>query len=64
MRRVRRGHYIAECLPLVQGSEALQPGEFTERYARLVEMDVLAAPSEWTWGHRRWKHTRSTAAQD
>jgi lauroyl/myristoyl acyltransferase len=20
-----------------------------------VEKDILAAPSEWTWGHRRWK---------
>lgn len=63
MRRLRRGHYIAECLPLAQGNEALAPGEFTARYARLVEMDVLAAPSEWTWGHRRWKHARGTAAQ-
>jgi Kdo2-lipid IVA lauroyltransferase/acyltransferase len=60
MRRVRRGHYVAECVPLAEGSEALAPGEFTERYARLVEMDLLAAPSEWTWGHRRWKHARST----
>lgn len=58
MRRVRRGYYIAECVPLAEGSEALAPGEFTERYARLVEMDLLAAPSEWTWGHKRWKHQR------
>ena len=58
MRRVRRGHYIAECLPLAEGSESLAPGEFTARYARLVELDVLAAPSEWTWGHKRWKHQR------
>ena len=58
MRRVRRGHYIAECLPLAEGSAALEPGEFTARYAALVEKDLLAAPSEWTWGHRRWKHAR------
>jgi KDO2-lipid IV(A) lauroyltransferase len=58
LRRVRRGHYVAQCLPLAEGSAPLAPGEFTERYARLVENDVLAAPSEWTWGHRRWKHRR------
>jgi KDO2-lipid IV(A) lauroyltransferase len=58
LRRVRRGHYLAECVPLAEGTEALAPGEFTERYVRLVEKDVLAAPAEWTWGHRRWKHTR------
>jgi KDO2-lipid IV(A) lauroyltransferase len=58
MRRVRRGYYVAECMPLAEGSESLAPGEFTARYARLVELDLLAAPSEWTWGHRRWKHQR------
>jgi KDO2-lipid IV(A) lauroyltransferase len=60
MRRVRRGHYVVECLPLVEGSASLAPGEFTERYVRLVEKDVVAAPSEWTWGHRRWKHARQS----
>jgi KDO2-lipid IV(A) lauroyltransferase len=62
LRRVRRGHYRAECLPLAETHEALMPGEFTERYARLVEKDILAAPDEWTWGHRRWKLTRGAPA--
>jgi KDO2-lipid IV(A) lauroyltransferase len=59
LRRVRRGHYQAECLPLVAPHEELAPGEFTTRYARLVENDILAHPEEWTWGHRRWKGQRS-----
>jgi len=58
MRRVRRGHYVAECIPLAEGSAPLAPGEYTQRYARLVEQDLLASPSEWTWGHRRWKLRR------
>lgn len=58
LRRVKRGHYRAECLPLSEEPGRLAPGEFTEHYARLVEQDVLEAPSEWTWGHRRWKHSR------
>jgi KDO2-lipid IV(A) lauroyltransferase len=62
MRRVRRGHYVAECLPLAEGQSMLEPGEFTERYARRVEADLVAAPSEWTWGHRRWKHARREPA--
>lgn len=61
LRRARRGHYVAECLPLAEGAAALAPGEFTERYARLVEKDVRSAPAEWTWGHRRWKHARPGA---
>jgi KDO2-lipid IV(A) lauroyltransferase len=55
MRRVRRGRYEVTCLPLAEASEVLDPGEFTARYARLVEKDIRARPAEWTWGHRRWK---------
>ncbi len=55
MRRVRRGRYEGECRPLAEDGEQLAPGEFTRRYARMVEEDVRASPSEWTWGHRRWK---------
>lgn len=55
VRRLRRGHYEAECMPLAAAGEQLAPGEFTERYARLVEREILAAPADWTWGHRRWK---------
>lgn len=63
MRRVERGFYEAECLPLVEDHEQLAPGEFTERYARLVERDILAHPAEWTWGHRRWKQRRPGQAE-
>lgn len=62
LRRVRRGHYLVECLPLAEAPGTLAPGEFTERYARLVEKDIFAAPAEWTWGHRRWKHQRAEPA--
>lgn len=55
MRRLRRGHYEIDFAPLCGDGERLEPGEFTERYARLVEREILAAPQDWTWGHRRWK---------
>jgi KDO2-lipid IV(A) lauroyltransferase len=58
LRRLRRGYYEAECLPLAVGRVALAPGELTARYARLVEQDIRAHPAEWTWGHRRWKQQR------
>lgn len=58
MHRTGRGHYEAVCEMLAEGHEPLAPGEFTARYARLVERDVLAYPEEWTWGHRRWKQRR------
>jgi lauroyl/myristoyl acyltransferase len=59
MHRVARGRYEATCHPLADPHEELAPGEFTARYARLVEADVLAHPEEWTWGHRRWKTGRT-----
>jgi KDO2-lipid IV(A) lauroyltransferase len=61
LRRLRRGYYEARCLPLAGYGEQLPPGEFTRRYARLVEQDIRASPSEWTWGHRRWKQARAPA---
>lgn len=61
MHRVRRGYYQARCLPLVAPQEEFSAGELTTRYARLVEQDVLAHPSEWTWGHRRWKTQRTVS---
>ena len=59
MRRLRRGYYEAQCLPLAGDGEHLEPGEFTARYAALVEQSIRASPAEWTWGHRRWKQQRS-----
>lgn len=60
MWRVARGRYAGRVLPLAAPREVLEPGEFTARYARLVEQDILAHPEEWTWGHRRWKGNRRT----
>lgn len=60
MRRVARGHYEIEFLPLSLPGETLEPGEFTTRYARCVEAEIRRAPTDWTWGHRRWKLKRKT----
>jgi KDO2-lipid IV(A) lauroyltransferase len=62
LRRVRRGCYEVEFMPLADAGEQLAPGEFTSRYARLVEKEILAAPGDWTWGHRRWKLKRGVYA--
>jgi Kdo2-lipid IVA lauroyltransferase/acyltransferase len=62
LRRVGRGRYEAEFMPLAEVGEQLAPGEFTTRYARLVEQEIRRAPADWTWGHRRWKLKRSVYA--
>lgn len=62
LRRVSHGNYEVEFMPLAGAGEQLAPGEFTSRYARLVEREIRAAPADWTWGHRRWKLARSAYA--
>ena len=41
--------------PLSKPGEATGPGALTERYARLVEAQIHAAPADWPWSHKRWK---------
>jgi Kdo2-lipid IVA lauroyltransferase/acyltransferase len=53
--RRRRGHYEVEFVKLADAGEQLPAGEFTARYARLVEEQIRAAPADWPWSHKRWK---------
>jgi KDO2-lipid IV(A) lauroyltransferase len=55
VRRVTRGCYEMEFVPLARAGELLPAGEFTARYARLVEEQIRAAPPDWPWSHKRWK---------
>jgi Kdo2-lipid IVA lauroyltransferase/acyltransferase len=55
MRRTSRGHYEVTFAPISEAREQYDSGAVTERYARLVEADVLANPGDWMWSHRRWR---------
>jgi Kdo2-lipid IVA lauroyltransferase/acyltransferase len=59
MRRTARGFYEMEFVPLATAAENLPAGTLTERYARLVEQQIRAAPPDWPWSHKRWKLKRS-----
>jgi KDO2-lipid IV(A) lauroyltransferase len=59
MRRTARGHYEMEFEPLATAAESLPAGALTERYARRVEKQIRAAPSDWPWSHKRWKLKKS-----
>jgi KDO2-lipid IV(A) lauroyltransferase len=60
MRRIARGYYEMEFQPLAATGGAVGPtGELTERYARMVEQQIHAAPPDWPWSHKRWKLKRS-----
>ena len=55
LKRVSRGHYEVEFVPLAAAGEQLPAGEFTARYARMVEQQIREAPADWPWSHKRWK---------
>jgi len=59
MKRTARGLYEMSFIPLSSAGESLQPGELTERYVRLVERQILDAPPDWPWSHKRWKLKKS-----
>ena len=63
MRRTSRGHYEMEFRPLWEPSEALQPGEFTERYVQRVEAQIRASPPDWLWSHKRWRLKKTIYSQ-
>ena len=58
MRRVRRGYYEMEFVPMFEGTERLEPGQFTEHYVRLVEAQIRESPPDWPWSHKRWRLKR------
>jgi KDO2-lipid IV(A) lauroyltransferase len=55
MRRTARGRYELDFQPVSAADERLDPANFTERYARLLETLIVAHPADWNWSHRRWK---------
>ncbi len=55
LKRTSRGHYEVEFVPLASAGERLQSGEFTARYASLVEAQIRESPADWPWSHKRWK---------
>jgi KDO2-lipid IV(A) lauroyltransferase len=59
MRRIARGHYEMEFQLLATDGEVGASGALTERYARIVEQQIHAAPPDWPWSHKRWKLKRS-----
>jgi KDO2-lipid IV(A) lauroyltransferase len=53
--RKAAGWYEAEFVPIATAGEKLPAEEFTRRYAWCVEQQLKRDPSDWAWGHRRWK---------
>ena len=57
--RVKRGYYEVTFTPLCDDPSAVPQYTIVERYARMLEKDILRCPERWLWSHRRWKHKRN-----
>jgi Kdo2-lipid IVA lauroyltransferase/acyltransferase len=49
------GYYDVEFLPIAAAEARLDARLFTARYAECLEARLRRVPSDWAWGHRRWK---------
>ncbi|MCC8089468.1 MAG: lysophospholipid acyltransferase family protein [Rikenellaceae bacterium] len=56
VKKIRRGYYSCEFIPLYNGTENLEEFELTQRYAIMLENMIRTAPELWLWSHKRWKH--------
>src|SRR5438876_1187688 len=65
MRRLKRGHYalhlhvLAEPPYDITGEPETEAGAWiVEAYARKLEEEIRASPSDWLWVHNKWKYPR------
>ena len=55
IRRVKRGYYTCNPVPICLHPQESGKFEITEKYIRLLEQEIMAEPAYWLWSHRRWK---------
>jgi KDO2-lipid IV(A) lauroyltransferase len=55
VKKLKRGYYEMEIVPITQKPSQCRPFEITEAHVRLLEEDIIKNPEFWLWSHRRWK---------
>lgn len=64
VRRKQRGHYEMEFIPVTDGGIGDAPrGEVLSKCIGLLEKEIEAAPGDWLWSHKRWKHSRPDSCE-
>lgn len=56
IKKVKRGYYTAEFIPIYDGVESVEENIITKRYVSNLERMILREPALWMWSHKRWKH--------
>lgn len=55
MKRVERGHYELEFIPICADASKMTPEEIMRKYYDLLEEEIRETPHNWLWSHNRWK---------
>ena len=63
IRKVKRGYYDVDIIPLVDDVGKMKEHEITEKHVRLLESIISETPHQWLWTHRRWKLTARKLAE-
>jgi len=58
MRKIRRGIYETEFIPLFENSRETKEHEITDKYLSILEKTIIEKPEFWLWTHKRWKHLK------
>ena len=58
MRKIKRGYYEVEFIPLFDKPKQTNEFEITEKHTRVLEEIIKSEPAYWLWSHKRWKHKR------
>lgn len=56
MRKISRGRYHLEIVPVAETLSGTEPYSLTERYAQLLQQTITRDPALWLWSHNRWKN--------
>jgi KDO2-lipid IV(A) lauroyltransferase len=58
MRKLKRGHYEIEFIPLIENPAELSHEDILLKYVRTMEKYIAEAPEYYLWSHKRWKQKR------
>lgn len=55
IRRVKRGSYELFLSVLSENPQEMNSGELTQLYMNTLAAEIIHAPEQWLWSHKRWK---------
>ena len=55
VKRIKRGYYEVDCIPLCLQPKETEAYEITELFFKQLSTTIYRQPEFWLWSHKRWK---------